>query len=293
MDISLLIKYGKTSLQFALIMLVLLACNPDLDYRVTGYTQKIMVEGSIEAGKYPNVYLTLNVPLWKTLDSATVLDHVIRYAKVSITDGEKTEILTSKWDKTHFPPYVYQGTELSGEAGKNYQLKVEYSGYTLTANTHLPAPTPIDSLQFKPSGKSDSLVAIVVWVNLAATNQTGIRLFSKKPRDNRFIETPVVYNNQLNLNGKQELTLSPKPLRSDSSYADGPYFRLGETVDILISTIDPAATRFFDGLSSFSTLTDNIGTTEIKPLPSNISEPGFGIWYGSGSKYYRIKVGRE
>lgn len=290
MDISLLKRRFKTVVQLIFVVLLFVSCNPDLDYTVRGYTQKMMVEGSIETGKHPSVYLSLNVPLWKTLDSATVLDHVIRYAKVTITDGEHTEILMSKWDKTRFPPYVYTGTELVGEEGKNYSLKVEYSGYTLHATTSLPVSTRIDSIRFKPSAKSDSLVAVSVWVNLGENKQAGLRLFSKKMQDNRFIETPIIYNNTFSLSGQQELKLSPKPLRSDSSYAEGAYFRLGDTIDIKICALDAQSTRFFEGLSAFSTITDNIGTTEIKPLSSNISEPGFGIWYGSGTRQYRFVV---
>jgi hypothetical protein len=272
------------------VLVIFTACNPDLDYTVRGYTQKIIVEGTVETGEYPRVYLTLNVPLWKTLDSATVLDHVIRYAKVSVSDGITTEILTSKWDKTHFPPYVYTATEMKGIEGRNYSLKVEYSGYTVYSNTLLPTATTIDSVHFQPSPATDTLKIMSVWLNIDKRNATGFRIFTKKQQDKRYIETPIVFNNDLILNGVQKFNLSPQPEKTDSSYREGKYFAVGDIVDIKLCTIDKVSTLFFNDLSLYSSLSNNLFTSEVKPIKSNITEPGFGIWYGSGVRYFRCVV---
>lgn len=290
MDISFLKNKILKALSLFVFAMVFIACHPDLDYTVRGYTQKIIVEGTVETGEYPRVYLSLNVPLWKTLDSATILDHVIRYAKVSVSDGIKTEILTSKWDKSHFPPYVYKATEMKGVEGRNYSLKVEYSGYTLYSNTLLPAGTAIDSVQFQPTSIADTLRSLTVWVNIDNGNETGFRVFTKKQQDKRFIETPVVFNNEFSLNGIQKFNMSPQPEKSDSSYREGQYFAVGDTIDIKICALDPASTAFFKDMSLFSTSFGNLFLNEVKPLKSNISEPGFGIWYGNAVRYYRCVV---
>lgn len=104
---------------YNLLFLSLLSCNPDLDYIVRGYTEKIIVEGKIETGQYPIVYLSLNFPLWQVVDSALVLKNIIGDAKVTVSDGENFEILTSKWDRTSFPPHYYKGNRIRGEEGKN------------------------------------------------------------------------------------------------------------------------------------------------------------------------------
>ncbi len=62
----------KHSALIIVLLIILSACSPDLDYKVTGYTQKIIVEGRIETGRSPVVYLSLNVPLSKTVDSTTI-----------------------------------------------------------------------------------------------------------------------------------------------------------------------------------------------------------------------------
>lgn len=287
MDISYL-KIKQTVI--LVIAFLLIACVPNIDYNITGYTQKIIVEGSIENGKFPMVYLTLNVPLWKSIDSTNVLENVIRHAKVTISDGEQTEVLTSKWDKTKFPPYVYRGTEIVGEEGKSYDLKVEYGGYTVYSKTFLPYGSKIDSVSYTPSIKSDTLKTISVWLNIDKSKKTAFRFFTKKRKDNRFVETAFVFNSSLNLSSTNKFNLSPKPNKTDSSLHEGSFFAIGDTVDIKIMAIDSISSLFFTDLSVYSTIADNMISGEVKPLKSNISSPGFGIWYGSAVNYYRCIV---
>lgn len=267
-----------------------LSCQPDLDYTIHGYTQKIIVEGTIETGKHPVVYLSLNVPLWKNLDSITVLEHVIRYAKVTIDDGSNVEILTSKWDKTHFPPYSYNATDMLGEEGKTYYLKVDYSGHTVYATTFLPYGTGVENAECAPSSLSDTLKILSVWLDINITQKTGFRIFTKKQRDSRYIETPLVFNENIQLSGLQKFNLSPASEKTDSSFREGKYFAVGDTIDIKVCALDSVSTFFFKDLSMYSTIAGNIFTSEVKPLKSNISEPGFGIWYGSAVRHYRYVV---
>ncbi len=265
------------------------SCNPDLDYTIKGYTQKIIVEGVIESGKYPLVYLSLNVPLSKSVDTTTILDYVIRYAKVTVSDGEKTEILTSKWDKSYFPPYVYKGTEIVGEEGKTYELKVEYGGYTLYSSTTIPAGFQVESIDMDKTNV-DSLRVLAVKINLNDHAKNSYRIQTRKRKDTRFIKTPVLFNDGLNLSGIQTFQISPYPAKTDSSYAEGKFFVVGDTVDIKISAIDSVSTLFFKDLNMFSLVSGNIAVTEVKPLHSNITEPGFGIWYGAAVKNERVII---
>lgn len=290
MDISYLKNTIIRLVVFIGSIVFMLSCQPDLDYSIRGYTQKIIVEGIVESGKHPVVYLSLNVPLWKNLDSASVLEHVIRYAKVTVSDGINTEILTSKWDKTHYPPYSYNATEMLGEEGKTYQLKVEYSGYTVYASTFMPYGTGIDKVQCTASPLSDTLKVLSVWLDIDKLKRTGFRIFTKKQSDKRYIETPLVFNENLQLNGLHQFNLSPMPNTKDSSFREGKYFASGDTVDIKVCALDSVSTSFFNGLSMYSTIAGNIFTSEVKPLKSNITEPGFGIWYGSASRYFRYVV---
>ncbi len=275
------------------LLLLLSGCETNLNYEIHGYTQKIIVEGMIANGQYPTVYLSLNVPVWQQVDSATILNNVIRTAKVTVSDGTKTEILTSSWDKTHFPPYVYKGTSIKGEEGKTYYLTVEYSGYTLHATTTLPQSTAIESIKTLPVEGEDSLRQMQVTFTIDPTRKNSYRIYTKKPNDGFYTETPVLFNAEFSLSGAKTFTVSPMPKLTDPSYDEGTKFRQGDTVFVKLCTIDSVSTQFFKELTFFSSST-GVGNIyfvgEKTGLPSNISTPGFGIWYGNASKTYRYVV---
>lgn len=275
-------------LQFFLLLLPV-ACNTNPDYVLSGYNEKIIVEGRIESGQHPVVYLSLNVPLSEKVDTSTILNHVIRYAKVTVSDGEKTEILTSMWDRSYYPPYVYRGTDLIGEEGKRYDLKVEYGGYTLYASTTIPSGFRIDAVECYPVDV-DTLRGMVLVINMDEHEKKSFRISTKKRKDSRYIKTPALFNAELNLQGRQRFNIAPYPNKTDSSYTEGNYFVKGDTVGVKVHAIDSISTLFFRDLTVFSLAADNIFIKEVKPLRSNIGEPGFGIWYGAAVRELEVEI---
>lgn len=275
---------------YILIIISLSACKPDLDYEIRGYTEKIIVEGWIANGEYPRVYLSLNVPLSQPIDSATILEKVIRTAKVTISDGINTEILTSRWDRSTFPPYVYKGTDFKGEAGKTYDLMVEYSGYKLTAQTTIPFPADVQSFTYTPTKDNDSLKILSVKIQLNEEEKMAYMIYSKKNKDAVFLKTANVFNENLNLKGLQSFIVSPDPGSGMPSYEEKGYFLVGDTVTIKIKTIDSVATDFFKGLSGNAGMGKDIFVGHTQSLKSNISEPGYGVWYGTSEKNIMLVI---
>lgn len=282
----------KKTIYCILLVLGLLSCKPDLNYEIRGYTQKIIVEGFIANDEYPSVYLSLNIPLSKTVDTITILENVIRTAKVTISDGEHTEILTSRWDRKHFPPYVYRGTELKGIEGKTYYLTVNYGGYTLYSQTTIPYANSILNFKTEPVAGNDSLRLLSMTFDIDPAKKNAYRVFTKKKKDGFYTRTPIVFNSEFSLSGNNTFYISPKPGSNDPSSAEGSYFATGDTVLVKLCTIDSTSTQFFKALTIFSS--SGIGTNafigEKDPLKSNISSPGFGIWYGNGTKTYQVVI---
>jgi len=282
----------KKTIYYILLFFSFISCKPDLNYEIRGYTQKIIVEGFIANDEYPSVYLSLNIPLSKKVDTITILENVIRTAKVTITDGETTEILTSRWDKKHFPPYVYRGTELKGVEGKTYYLTVDYGGYTLHSQTTIPYAADIQKFNIVPITGNDSMRILSMTFNIDATKKNGYRVFTKKKKDGFYIQTPIVFNSEFSLSGINTFNISPKPADRDSSSSEGTYFAVGDTVQVEFCTIDSVSTQFFKALTIFSAsgIGSNFFIGEKDALKSNISSPGFGIWYGNGTRSYQVII---
>jgi hypothetical protein len=273
-----------------------------LDYSIKGYTQKIIVEGYISNDEYPKVYLTLNIPLSQRFDSSIIYKNVIRFAKVTISDslnpnaiGAKTEILTSAWEseKRLFPPYKYFGTKYKGEEGKIYYLTVDYSGYTLKAQTTIPFKTHIDKFSTKPVIGNDTLRELFMTFDVNSYLKNSYRVYTYKKKDGYFKETQYLYNSKFTLNGSNTFSISPSVSRIDSSYSEGGYFVKGDTIQVRLCTIDSVSTQFFKKLtilSSSNGIGNNFLIGEKESLKSNISYPGFGIWYGNGVSSYIVVI---
>lgn len=292
MDISYL-KHSYKYIVAVWLLIAITSCNPNLDYDIKGYTQKIIVEASIGDGSYPVVYLSLNNPVWKKVDSVTIMQNVIRYAKVTVSDGKNSEILTSGWDLTHFPPYKYAGTELCGEAGKRYTIKVEYSGYTIESETTIPQPGEILSFETEAVSSKDSLRKLFMNLDMKDTPSRSYMLKCKNLKDKHYNQVDILYNQDLQLTGTHRYQIIPTALKTDKSYEHIPYFAKGDTLIIRLSTIDSISTAFFRDFTIFSSTTGVANmflNSEKQSLKSNISKPGFGIWYGEAVRYYEYII---
>ena len=138
-----------------LFFVLLISCNKeDITKQVT-VNSKIVVEGSIEFGGYAEVLISRSVPIGVAVDSTTILNYVIRSAKVTVSDGEKQEVLKLKRDNNKIPPYVYFGSEIIGETGKTYSLKIEYLNRLITAITTIPNSVPILSANYIKDNPTD------------------------------------------------------------------------------------------------------------------------------------------
>ena len=85
-----------------LFVLLLVACNTDdqVDDQPT-----LVVEGWIDNDGFPTVLLTTTVPITKKPHKINELgDHILRWARVAVNDGEQEVVLTGKLDRRYFPP---------------------------------------------------------------------------------------------------------------------------------------------------------------------------------------------
>ena len=76
----------------------------------------------------PKFFLPLKSPYFSSLDSASIRDLVLTRAKVTLSDGDRSEILILRRNDDYFPPYIFEGNEIKGDTGKTYTITAEYGG---------------------------------------------------------------------------------------------------------------------------------------------------------------------
>ena len=138
-----------------LLLAALTGCEKDV---LPPHKSILVVEGWIEDEGFPVVILTESLPVsqdYTSLDN--ISDYLVKWAKVTVSDGEQTEILIGKYEKGYFPPYVYTTSRIKGKAGRSYTLTVEYGDYYATAATTIPEPPTIDHISIKKCADADTL----------------------------------------------------------------------------------------------------------------------------------------
>jgi hypothetical protein len=268
-------------------LLLLGSCNKEEAPTLGGYKPKFVVEGWIEQDDYPYVILTHNAPFFTSLDSAQISELVIRWAKVTVSDGVKSEVLTSRRDNNYFPPFIYRGSELKGEAGKTYTLTIEYAGNTLSATTTIPQKVPLESVSFTPRGEGDKMQLHLSFLDPAGSKNF-YKLYTKTSAEKRFIPTLLSNHDDKYFNGQRlNLQVNRGPV-NNLTIKNDPYFERGESIFVKFATVPEHGFTFWSELQDelFNSSNPLIGSTG--KITSNIQGPGIGIWCGYGSTVYKV-----
>ena len=130
-----------------LLLLLACLCVGCEETEVKQVPPQLVVEGWIDSGGFPIVKLTTTVPVSKQAQSTDSLDRfLVRWAKVTVSDGTREVVLTGMPNRDYFPPYIYTTSEMRGEVGKTYTLKVDYQDFHAHAVTTIPKPVALSRI---------------------------------------------------------------------------------------------------------------------------------------------------
>ena len=269
---------------------MLVAC--DANY-TTEAKSELVVEGWIDEGGYPVVILTRSLTISDKYQQADSLSqYLIRWAKVSVSDGERTVVLTGKFDSRYFPPYVYTTGNMRGEAGKTYTLDVEYRDFHATATTTIPETHRIENLTIKPCADSDTLYQVKINIDTERANGAYYQLFTCEGKDNRLFVASYLGS----IDGKSLKKGIDIPVYRSYRLATGkkytPYFCQHDTLAIKLAHIDASSYTFWSDYSRNLTLSDNMFMAPTHNIRSNV-KGAMGYWCGMGADVKYVVIGEE
>lgn len=259
-------------------------CTPEWSFGSADFTPQIVVEGWIEENSYANVCLTQSLTLDTNGEEQPLFDIPIRWAKVTVSDGEKSEILTGRINHNYTPPFIYTGAQLKGEAGKTYMLTVEYSGKTLLASTTIPPTVPIDHITVDRCEDSDSLYQIKVDFKDDPNESNYYKLFTRViPDDKRFFSSFMgTFNDEvLPENGKASVQ-AHRGIRYTHIDTYTPFFKQRDTVMVKLAQLPKEGFEFWSDYENEVTNGKNPMFPSSSNLTSNL-KGGLGIWCGYGA----------
>jgi hypothetical protein len=287
----------KTKLIYGLmIFLAALApgCEQDSSMDIPEPDDLIVVDGWIENGQFARVLLTRNAPYFSSIDSASIRSLVLTQAKVTLSDGENSETLILRKNTDYFPPYVFEGNEITGETGKRYTLHATFGGKTATATTTIPEPVAIDTVFFELNAGSDSLGSIYLAFTDPADVKNYYRILTKRiGTDSRYYATMIMALDDIYFSGEQfNFSFSNGPDNFLTSFGND-YFKTGDTVSIKFCTIDEDHFLFWDSFQEEVFNAVNPFATSMLDVQSNIEGDGLGIWGGYGAVYHTLIIPQE
>ncbi len=244
----------------------------------------IVVEGWIETGKPATVILTRLLPFAAESGSEAEFDMEqlpLRWATVKLSDGENEEVLVGRYDEHYVPPYAYFGSDILGEEGKTYTLRVSYPGVEVTAESTMPSKVPIEKAEIEanPSDPDEYNIRIHFADDIATRDY--YRIFTKVDgKDTRYF--PSFMGNADDAafaDGKGNVMVNRAfrhvGLDRDEGYS--PFFSSDEKVKVKLAHMPKEGYDFWEGYENEVTGGSNIFFPTNTNLKTNV-HGGRGIW---------------
>mgnify|MGYP005851450019 CR=1 FL=1 len=259
------------------------SCNDDLLSGLKEPDALIVVDGWIEQGRQAKVFLTTNAPYFTSIDSSSIRDLVLSGAKVTLSDGERSEVLILRKDLNYFPPFYYQGNEIVGETGKRYMLTAEYGGKSAESETMIPYEVQIDTAFFELQEGEDSLGVVKLVFTDPPEEKNYYRIFTqRKGVDDRFVPSVLMAINDRYFSGTQVTYPVMRPPVSLLSSGGNEYFETGDTILVKLCTMDEASFGFWSSYQEEVMNAANPFASSMNNLETNIVGDGLGVWAGYG-----------
>jgi len=295
-NIKLLLKKFRLLILLSCLVLLISSCEKNVTVKIPETEDLFVVEGYIETNGHPYVILSKSLPFFGTINFTQFYQRTIPGAVVTVDNGTMIDTLPQI-----IPGYgIYTTSNMRGENGKSYKLKVEIQGKTLTAVTLIPNPVPLDSAWFKVEGNRDSLGFI--WAHLHDPDTIGncYRWFARrinhytygdlagKQKDTAFIAPMGSVFDDKFINSKSfDFDFlrgnDPASTKEDDENDEKFYFKKGDTVVIRFSSIDRAHFEFW---RTEETQVNNNGNPFGSPAPVTGNVNGaLGVWGGYGNSF--------
>ena len=246
----------------------------------------IVVEGWIDDGGFPVVIVTRSLPVRLKADGIMMdelSDYVEKWAKVTVSDGVNSVVLTGGKDSRYVPGYVYTTSYLRGEAGKSYTLTVETRGKSVRAVTTIPLNPPVvDSVVCRHLSSDTTVCEVMAYVRNNTSSREYFNSFYQEGADARqFLSSFLGVVD----GGVADSVFTMPIIKGVSDYNKSDktrYFANDTVVKLKISTMDDVSYEIWHSYEDNNRFRYMFMSASVREVASNI-ENGQGYWCGFNS----------
>jgi hypothetical protein len=278
------------------------SCEKPIDLVPDARNPLLVVDGSIESGAPPVVFLTRSLGFFNRLSADMLAESFVRDAHVQVSDGVRTVTLRQyniPIEGAAAVVYTVDTTNpasiMLGRLGQTYTLRIEHEGRVYEATTSVLAPgRRLDSIWWQPAPQNPDTNRVVAFARLTDPPGRGdyIRYFTARndsafvPGLNSVIDDAFVDGLTFNIQ-----VFRGEPRNRTFDREEFGYFRRGDRVQIKLTNIDRAT---YDFWRTWEQNQSNVGNPFGVPIRvlGNISNGALGLWAGYGAQVLEMQIPR-
>jgi len=285
-----------------LIILGFISCEKDIEIKLDDTTESLVVDGSIENGQAPLLFLSRSLNYFSQIDPEILANSFVRNAEVYISDGVKRHRLKEDSIVNSLGNAIYfysndpanAATAIIGAFNTNYTLEITADGKKYTAKTSIPAVTrQIDSLWWEEVEivePEDSNLAKMI---IKATDKPGlgnyIRYFTKTNEEPFYPGFNSVFDDQV-IDGTTYTFPIDKGINKNTEVSDKDvFFNRGDTVVLKLCDIDRVTYDFWRTFEFSFQSVGNPFSSPVKVL-GNVSGGALGYFGGYAAQYRTLII---
>jgi Domain of unknown function (DUF4249) len=295
----------RTYFQFAFLVFFsffLTSCEKDITIKLDPTSTVLVVDGSIENGKYPVVSLSNSLNYFSKLSDTALTNSFVHNAVVTVSNGVVTAQLqeyAARDDSTGILLYYYSfldsypGPKFKGTFNTGYSLRIAVDSQVYTSTTTIPPLTKIiDSLWWVPAPlASDSPL---VNVKARVVDPPGLGNYTRyytQVNNNRFYPgLNSVFDDQITDGTTYVVTVDQGVNRNlPVDLNNFSFFNRGDSVTVKLANIDKATYEFWRTMEyNYQSIGNPFSSPTV--VQSNISNNALGYFGGYAAQYISVKI---
>ena len=278
------------------------SCEKDITIKLDPTTTDLVVDASIENGKYPMVTLSKSLAYFSKLDPSLLGSSYVHGAKVTMSNGSITGQLKEdslKDDSTGLIVYYYtfnpsySGPKFRGEFNTAYNLEIQVGSETYEASTTIPKLAKyIDSLWWvdAPAAADSALVNLKARVVDPPGFGNYTRYYTNVNDGPYYPGLNSVFDDQITDGTTYTVTVDKGVNRNfPININDYSFFNKGDSVVVKLADIDKATYDFWRTMEyNYQSVGNPFSTPTV--VISNISNGALGYFGGYAAQYKGLLI---
>ena len=285
-----------------LLLFPFLSCEKNITIKLDPTPTNLVVDASIENGKYPVVSLSNSLSYFSILDPHELTASFVHNARVLMSNGQikaQLQEYSATDDSSGLLIYYYtltdsySGPKFKGAFNTGYSLEIQVADQVYTATTTIPGLNKIiDSLWWVPAPlEADSPLVVI---KAKVTDPPGLgnytRYYTQLNKGPFYPGLNSVFDDQITDGTTYTVTVDRGVNRNApidvNTYS---FFNRGDSVTVKLANIDKATFDFWRTMEyNYQSIGNPFSTPTV--VLSNVSNGALGYFGGYAAQYVPLKI---